>query len=253
MIVGIIQARTGASRLPKKVMLKIMGKTLLEHYVHRVSRSALLDEIVIATTRKPEDDVIIDEAEKLGVNSFRGSEHDLLERYYKCAQKYDATVVVRLTADDPFVDPEVVDRAVGIFLDNNVDFVNNHFDPTYPEGLDIEVYSMKALEKSWKEAMLLSEREHVFPYIQNHPEFFKTITFRQYRDLSYLRWTIDYDCDFQMTKRVYDHLYDGKKVFLQEDILELLEKHPEISRMNAHIRRKEGVNKTKAQDQVVRK
>jgi spore coat polysaccharide biosynthesis protein SpsF len=186
------------------------------------------------------------------VACFRGSENDLLDRYFQCAKQYNADIVVRITPDDPFVDYEVVERAIQIFLDNNVDFVTNHFEPTFPEGLDVEVYSINALTKSWNEAQLLSEREHVFPYIQNHQDLFRIINFTQENNHSHLRWTIDHQCDFEMTELIYDYLYDDKPIFLQLDILKLLEEHPEIAQMNAHINRKEGVNKTKANDMVVR-
>jgi len=248
MIIAILQARMGSSRLPNKVLRKIKGKTLLELYINRVKQSRLIDKIVTATTTKSEDDVIEETVKKLDIDCFRGSENDLLDRYYRCAQKYHASVVVRITPDDPFVDYEVIDRAIQIFKDNQVDFVTNHFEPTYPEGLDVEVYSIHALEKSWKEAKLLSEREHVFPYIKNNHDKFNIINFKQEKDHSHLRWTIDHECDYEMTKIIYDHLYEKTPIFLQEDILQLLEKHPEISEINAHIKRKEGVNRTKAND-----
>lgn len=252
MIIAILQARTGSSRLPGKVLRKIKGKTLLELYLNRVKQSRLIDKIVVATTTKSSDNTIGELAKNLGFDCFRGSESDLLDRFYQCAKKYKADVVVRLTPDDPFVDYQVVDRAIKIFNENKADFVTNHFDPTYPEGLDVEVYSIGALERSWQEAQLLSEREHVFPYIQNHQSQFKIINFRQESDYSHLRWTIDYECDFEMTKIIYDYLYDDNPIFLQDDILSVLEKHPEIAEINGHIKRKEGVNKTKAIDMIVR-
>ena len=251
MIIAILQARMGSSRLSGKVLRKIKGKTLLELYLNRVKPSQLIDKIVIATTTKSSDDAIEELAKRLGFDCFRGSESDLLDRFWQCAKKYKADVVVRLTADDPFVDYQVIDRAIKIFTENQVDFVTNHFEPTYPEGLDTEIYSIGALERSLQEAKLLSEREHVFPYIQNHQSRFKIINFRQDSDYSHLRWTIDYDCDFKMTEIIYDYLYKDKPIFLQDDILSLLEKHPEIAEMNAHINRKEGVNKTKANDMAV--
>lgn len=253
MIIGILQARTGSSRLPNKVLYEIRGKTLLEIYIERVKHSRLIEKIVIATTTRSEDDVIEKISEKLEVDYFRGSENDLVNRYYQCAKKYHADIIVRLSSDNPFVDFRVLDRAVQIFKDNEVDFVTNHFQPTYPEGLDVEVYSLHTLEKLWKEAKLLSEREHVFPYIQNHPDQFKIINFRQDNDYSHLRWVIDHKCDYQMTKVIYDYLYEKNPIFLQEDILELLGDHPEIAAMNSHIPRKEGVNKSKTNDKIITK
>lgn len=253
MVVAILQARMKSSRLPNKVLLKIKGKTLLELYIKRVQQSRLIDKIVVATTMKSEDNEIEKISHKLCIDCFRGSEGDLLDRYYQCAKEYHADVIVRGTPDDAFVDYQVIDRAVQIFKDNQVDFVTNHFEPTYPEGLDVEVYSIHALKKSWKEASLLSERAHVFPYIQNHQAEFRIINFVQDKDYSHLRWTIDYECDYEMTKVIYDYLYEEKLIFLQEDILKLLEEHPEIAEMNNHISRKEGVNKTKANDRIVKK
>jgi len=238
----------GSSRLPGKVLKTIKDKTLLELYLNRVTPSKLIDQIVVATTDQTEDNEIAKLTERLGFECFRGSEQDLLDRYYQCARKYHADVIVRITPDDPFVDYQVLDRAILIFQENNVDFVTNHLTPTYPEGLDVEIYSFSALEKLWYQAKLLSEREHVYPYIQNHPEEFRIINFTQEQDSSHLRWTIDYECDYEMTKVIYDHLYDQKHVFLQEDILQLLQKHPEIAEINTHIQRKEGVNRTKVED-----
>jgi spore coat polysaccharide biosynthesis protein SpsF (cytidylyltransferase family) len=252
MIAGILQARMGSTRFPSKVLKEIKGKSLLELYVNRVSPSRKIQKIIIATTDKPADEQIEKLAAKIGVECFRGSENDLLDRYYQCAKKFEVDVIVRLTPDDPFVDHEVIDRAIEIFIKDNVDFVTNHFDPTYPEGLDIEVYSFAAMERSWKEAKLLSEREHVFPYIQNNPDKFKIVNFKQEKDYSHFRWTIDHACDFEMTKKIYEFLYNKKQVFLQDDILNLLKEHPEIAEMNSHIKRKEGVNKTKANDKIVK-
>jgi spore coat polysaccharide biosynthesis protein SpsF (cytidylyltransferase family) len=251
MVVAIVQARMGSTRLPSKVLKTIKSKTLLELYVNRVKPSKLIDKIVIATTTNLLDDAICKLADKIGVDCFRGSEGDLLDRYYQCALKYNASVIVRITPDDPFVDYEVVDKAIGLFKENDVDFVTNHFEPTYPEGLDVEVYSMQALERSWKEAKLLSEREHVFPYIQNHQDDFKIINFKQDEDFSHLRWTIDHQCDFDMAKTVYSYLYEKKNIFIQDDIIKLIEEHPEIAEINSHIKRKEGVNKTKAEDKYI--
>ena len=251
MIIAILQARMGSTRLPGKVLKTIKKKTLLELYINRVKPCQLIDKIVVATTDLEQDNTIEELVVRLGFECFRGSEKDLLDRYYKCACRYNAEVIVRVTPDDPFVDYRVVDRGISIFLENNVDFVTNHLTPTYPEGLDVEIYSFSALEKLWYQAKLLSEREHVFPYIQNHPEEFRIINFTQEQDSSHLRWTIDYECDYEMTKVIYEHLYDQKKLFLQKDIIQLLQKNPEIAEMNAHIQRKEGVNRTKTNDQII--
>ena len=249
MIIAIIQARMGSTRFPQKMMKSIFGKPLIELYVNRVKPSKLIDQIVIATTTKPEDNVFEKIATKAEIELFRGSENDLLDRYYMCAKHYGTpTGVVRLTSDDVFVDHEVIDHAIAVYQAEQVDFVTNHFEPTYPEGLDVEIYRFDTLEKAWRNATLLSEREHVFPFIQNHPEQFKIINFKQKKNYSHLRWTIDYECDYDMAKLVYNHLYEKKPIFLQKDIIEIIRQYPEIAKVNSHIKRKEGVNKSKAED-----
>ena len=226
MIIAIIQARTGSTRLPGKICMQIEGKTLLELFINRVKPSKKIQKIIVATTTLKQDDPIIDICKKANVEYYRGSENDLLDRYYQCAKLNGASIIVRITPDDPFVDHEVIDRGIDTFLNNNVDFVTNHFEPTYPEGLDMEVYSFQALERSWNEAKRPSESEHVFPYIQNNPDKFKIINFKQDTNYSHLRWTIDHQCDFDMTKLIYSYLYKSKPIFLQQDILDLIEKHP---------------------------
>jgi spore coat polysaccharide biosynthesis protein SpsF (cytidylyltransferase family) len=248
MVIAIIQARTGSSRLPQKVLLKIREKTLLELYIARLRRSRSIDKIVIATTQKPDDLIIEEIARKCRIDCFKGAENDLVDRYYQCAKKYEADTIVRVTSDDPFVDYQIIDRAITIFRESRADFVTNHFKPTYPEGLDVEIYSFQTLKRIWQDARLPSEREHVFPFVENNQDKFKIINFSQNQNNSHIRWTIDYECDYEMTKAVYDVLYDDNPVFLQKDILDLLEKNPQISELNNHIERKEGVNKSKSLD-----
>ena len=249
MLAAILQARTGSTRLPNKVLKKIYGKTLLELFVNRIRSSSLIEKIIIATTSNADDNVIEELAQEIGVDCFRGNENDLLDRYYCCAKQFNVDPILRITPDDPFVDYQIIEKGVKIYRNTTVNFVTNHFEPTYPEGLDIEIYSFETLEKCWKRAKLASEREHVFLYIQNHPEEFKIVNFGQERNYSHLRWTIDYQCDFEMTKAIYRHLYVQNHVFLQDDILKLLRKYPEIAELNSHIGRKEGINKSKSLDQ----
>lgn len=252
MIAGIIQSRTGSNRCSFKVLKKIKNKTLVELYVERVRKSLLIDKIIIATTINKQDDIIEKISKKIDIDCFRGSEDDLIDRYYKCSKKYNVDIVVRLCNDDLFVDYEVIDRAIKIF-NNNQDkmaIVTNHFKPTYPEGLDIDVFSFKGLEKSWKESTLKSEREHVFPYFFKNKNKFKIINFEQKNNYSYLRWTIDYEDDFKMVKEVYKHLYDEKQYFVQKDILKLLEEYPEIIKINSDIGHYEGIKKSFKEDGI---
>jgi spore coat polysaccharide biosynthesis protein SpsF len=249
-VVGIIQARTGSTRFPNKVLEKINNKTLLEYYIERVKFSTSLDQIVLATTVNPADNIIEEIAQKEGISYLRGSENDLLDRYYEAAKRNNANIVVRLTSDDAFVDPDVIDRAVKIFQDNylQLDFVNNHLEPSYPEGLDVEVYAFDALAFAWRHSKLKSEREHVFLSITNYPEKYSIYTFKNNEDYSFLRWTVDYECDFEMVKKVYKKLYQPNRIFKYDDLIALYKTNPEIFEINSHIKRKEGVNKTIAED-----
>jgi spore coat polysaccharide biosynthesis protein SpsF len=242
-IIGIIQGRTGSTRFPNKLLKKINGKTLIELYIERVKHSKLLDDVVFATSTNEEDSIFIDMLKNVSI--FRGSENDLLDRYYQCSKKYEADIIVRLTSDDAFVDPDVIDRAVSILKENKyIDFVTNHFEPTYPEGLDIEAYTFRTLEHLWLNAKKKYQREHVFPYVQENKSEFKIINFKQDIDYSKYRWTIDYECDYEMVKKIYEYLYKDTIIFKQEDIIILLKDNPEIAKINSHIKRKEGVNKS---------
>lgn len=248
MIAGILQVRTGATRLPFKVLKEIKGKTLIELYIERVKCSMLMDKVIIATTTNPNDDIIEELAAKIGVDCFRGSENDLIDRYYQCAKQFNVDVIVRLCNDDPFVDYEVIDEAIETLTISGADWVTNHLNPTYPEGLDIDVFHFKILKYIWKNAKLKSEREHVFPYVYNNMDEFKVVSMEQEVDRSGLRWTLDYEEDFKMTEKVYEYLYDEKRIFLQDDILELLLIHPEIKDINSDIEHYEGIKKSFKED-----
>ena len=241
MIAAIIQVRTGSTRLPGKILIDIAGKPLLEHIVDRVRLSRLIDRIIIATTTNGRDQVILEMAQTWGIESYAGSEEDVLDRFYQTAKLYGAETIVRITPDDPFKDPEVIDKVISYYLGHkdNLDYVSNTLKPTYPEGLDVEVFSFDALEKAWKEAKRPSEREHVTPYIWNHPEIFRLANVENDEDLSHLRWTLDYEEDLRFVREVYDRLYHGQ-VFLMKDVLALLRAEPELAQINQGITRNAG-------------
>ncbi len=245
MIAAIIQARMGSTRLQGKVLIDIGGKPLLEHVVERVRKSRLIDDIIIATTDNEQDKAIIKFARRRGIPYYAGSENDVLDRFYQAAQKFCVEVIVRITPDDPFKDPEVIDKIIRHYLTSKdkLDYVSNTIKPTYPEGLDVEVFSFAALEKAWNEARKDSEREHVTPYIWNHPELFRLANIENSEDLSHLRWTLDYEEDLRLAREVYARLYRGQ-VFLMKDILALLSAEPELARINQGITRNEGYLKS---------
>jgi spore coat polysaccharide biosynthesis protein SpsF len=240
-VTAIIQARMGSTRLPGKVLKEIQGKPILWHIIHRTKASKLIDEIIVATTTNVEDKKIMELTNSLGVRSFRGCEQDVLDRYYQAAKKFKADVIVRITADDPFKDPGVIDEVISIFLNNgdNLDYASNTIDPTYPEGIDVEVFSFTALECAWTEASSKFEREHVTPYIWRNTEKFKVKNvINKSGNLSNLRWTLDTEEDLSFITEVYNKLYTEDKVFLMEDVLILLAQHPEISKINENVERR---------------
>lgn len=231
----------GSTRLPGKIMKKVLGKPLLEYQIERVRRSKFINQLVIATTTKETEQPIIDLCERLSVNYYRGSEDDVLSRYFEAANEYDAEVVVRLTSDCPLIDPHIIDEIITKYLTNNgiYDYVSNTIERTYPRGFDVEVFSMKSLEQSFLEAKDTVEREHVTPYIYHHPDKFKLAFFKHRVDLSTYRLTVDTVEDLDVITRLITALYERhKECFILEDIIHLLQEKPEWSLINAHIEQK---------------
>lgn len=231
-VVAIIQARMGSSRRPGKTLADISGKPLIWHVVERTRASQTVDAVVLATTSEENDQQLLRIAEEYGILGYAGSLNDVLDRFYQAACLSHAEIIVRVTADDPFKDPQVIDRVVTCLLENpELDYASNTIEPTYPEGLDIEVFTFKALERAWNEARLTSEREHVTPYIWKNPEKFNILNLRHSHDLSSLRWTLDYEEDLQFTREIYDRLYHGQ-IFLMDEILGLLAREPHLLEIN---------------------
>jgi spore coat polysaccharide biosynthesis protein SpsF len=241
--VAIIQARTGSTRLPAKTLRILYDRPLLGHVIERVAASRLVGEIVVATSADAADDPIEDLASRMGIGIFRGSETDVLARYHGAASACGADVVVRVTADDPFKDPEIIDHAVSLLASGRFDYCSNTIIPTFPEGIDIEVFTFEALDKAHSEAVLNSEREHVTPYIWKHPERFSIHNFKNDEDLSGLRWTIDYQADFEFAQAVYQRLCPAKRIFLMNDVLDLVRREQILGGLSAQVARNEGYHK----------
>lgn len=241
--VAIIQARMGSTRLPGKVLKKVLGKPLLEYQLERVKKSRLIDEIVVATTVKEQDQPIVDFCMEKGVSCYRGSEEDVLARYYEAAKEYEAEIVVRLTSDCPVIDPGVIDRVIQAFLeDEEADYVSNTLERTFPRGMDTEVFSFQALEQAFQSARMQSEREHVTPYIWKNSDRFSIKSVFHRDDLSIHRWTVDTPEDFELIKKMIEHLYRVQRDFSMEDMLQLLDQHPQWKEINAHIEQKKVEN-----------
>jgi spore coat polysaccharide biosynthesis protein SpsF len=244
-VVAIIQARMGSTRLPSKVLADIAGKTMLQRVVERTSAAKSVDDVVVATTNSKEDDALVNYLANEGIcDVFRGSVDDVLSRYYECAKLHRADIVVRVTADDPLKDPQIIDKAIRLLnKDLALDYCSNTMEPSYPEGLDIEVVHFSALEQAHNEAQLASEREHVTPYIWKHPNLFRTLNFKSDRNLKEWRWTVDKSEDIAFMRCVFKEFKDHPLVPYQ-DVIAWLDQNPKIREINSGINRNEGYLKS---------
>lgn len=240
--VAIIQARMTSSRLPGKILADIAGSAMLLHVVRRARRCTALDLVAVATTVNATDDDVVRLCGANAIPCCRGSEEDVLDRYYQAARALSADVVVRITADCPLLDPEVVDKVVAAFQASNCDYASNVLEPTYPDGLDTEVMSWATLERAWRDAKLKSEREHVTLYIRNHPELFRLVNVKHEEDLSRLRWTVDESRDLDLVRTVFARL--GTDAFGMKETMALLRHDPALRELNAGIERNEGLTKS---------
>lgn len=240
-IVAIIQARMSSSRLPGKVLKEISGKPMLQHVVERVRRSQIVDEVLVATTVEASDDPLADYCQQNGIAVFRGPLQDVLDRFYQAAKSCGADVVVRITADCPVIDPQLIDDLVRQFLAAKVDFAANRLPPpwkrTYPIGLDTEVCTFSALERAWKEADQPYQREHVMPYLYEQDGRFEILVTNYASDLGSQRWTVDAPEDLEFIQRVFA-AFGGRNDFGWMDVWKLVAEHPELSEINAGVRHK---------------
>ena len=247
-VIAILQARMSSSRLPQKVLHPIVGKPMLALQCERVLRSKLIDSLIIATSNDESDQPIEALGNALGLPVYRGSLENVLERYYRAAQTTSAKHIVRITGDCPLAAPEIIDAVIAHHLAEQADYTSNCHPPTLPDGLDVEVMTIAALNQAYSKATKPSEKEHVTPYIVNHPEQFHLANYLHPQDLSQFRWTVDQREDFELVERIYQQLYPKNRAFTTEDILALMQAHPELQAINANINRNEGMEKSFKQD-----
>jgi len=238
--VAIVQARVGSTRLPGKVLLDLAGKTVLERVVERVSRFTLVDEVVVATSELRADDPVAAECARIGVETFRGSESDVLDRFVGAADATGADVCVRLTADCPLLDPGVSDSIISVFheADGVADYASNKIPQSFPRGLDTEVFSREALGRTAREARETYERVHVTAYMYRHPERFSLISVTSDVDRADWRWTVDTAEDLEFVREIYGRL-GGTDDFSWHDVVALLDEEPSLKWINATVKQKE--------------
>lgn len=248
MNLAIIQARSSSTRLPGKVLKPILGVPMLLRQIERVVRSRRIENLVVATSVDPSDNEIERLCQSNRIECIRGSLDDVLDRFYRAATKFQPDHVVRLTADCPLSDPDVIDRVIEFYESGNFDYASNTIEPTFPDGLDVEVFRAQCLYEAWQEARLPSEREHVTPFIRRRPTRYGIGQYRNVTDLSELRWTVDEEIDFQLITNIYESLYPKNQDFRVNDILAFLEANPHLKTINTQFRRNEGMERSLKSD-----
>lgn len=249
-VLAIIQARMGSTRLPGKVLLDLEGKTVLERVIERVSASKLVDKVLVATTISDKDLPLVELCARLGVSVFCGAENDVLDRFYQAAKLFKPENMVRITADCPLIDSHIIDSTIKLLHETGADYASNQLEEKYPDGLDVEVFTFKALEKAWSEARMYSEREHVTPYIRNNRKIFKIAGLKAVKDHSDKRWTLDNEEDYVFISAVYKNISGQKDLFGMTSVLALMKEMPELEKINNHIKRNEGYAKSLKEDRI---
>lgn len=241
-VLCIIQARLGSTRLPGKVLKKLSGKSVLEHVIYRVSKSNLIDQIIVATTTNKEDDKIIDECLKIGVNYYRGDENNVLSRYYETAFDKGYETIIRITSDCPLIDPKIIDNMIRYFNNENekyrLDYLSNSLKETFPRGFDVEIFTFNSLKEAYENATLEYEKEHVTPYIYLNQDKFTIKNYYNSNKYQNYRLTLDTYEDYLVIKNIYDNIYKEDRMFFYEDIISYLNQYPEIANINQHIKQK---------------
>jgi spore coat polysaccharide biosynthesis protein SpsF len=250
MILGILQARVSSTRLPGKVLRPLLGRPMLARQIERMRRSIRMEHLLVATSDHGSDDPIQALCEAEGVDCCRGNLEDVLDRFYQAAHRLAPLHVVRLTGDCPLIDPEIIDRVVEHHIQGAFEYTSNSVERTFPDGLDVEVMTFEALARMWRDAGKPSEREHVTPYLYNHPEQFRIGKVTQAHDQSRMRWTVDEPADFEMITRIYEALYPLNASFGMTDVLDFLALNPNIQASNAMFGINEGYERSLHKDIV---
>lgn len=249
MILAILQARVSSSRLPGKVLLPVAGAPMLARQLERIKRSQKIDQLIVATSDEVSDDPIAQLCLNESVSCYRGSLQDVLDRFYQAAKPVNPEHVIRLTGDCPLSDPDLIDAMILSHIEGEYDYTSNALEPTYPDGLDVEVFRYRCLEEAWDNAKLRSEREHVTPYIHQRPSQFRINQYKNNIDLSDLRWTVDERLDYELITHIYQTLYPSKPAFTTGDILAYLKENPVFMQYNTGFQRNEGYMKSLQNDQ----
>lgn len=236
-VVIIVQARTGSTRLPGKILKEVMGKPLLSYLLERLKRVVLCNEICVATTTKEQEQPIVDICSQLSVKVFRGSEENVLERYFLAAQNLNANAIVRITSDCPLIDPIEIDKLIAYYLANSgcYDYTSHGLERTYPMGMEAEIFSFDALKRTYQEAKSDSEKEHVTLYMRRNPALFRLGNLAYHENKKNHRWTVDTAEDFELIAKIIENLYPANFEFSLKDIIDICERNPQWQEINGHV------------------
>lgn len=251
-VLAVLQARMSSSRLPGKVLADIAGVPMLVRQVARIRQSRMIDGLVLATSVDPSDDALAHAADENGIEVIRGSLDDVLERYANVARRFYPAHIVRLTGDCPLVDPDVVDAVVAHHLVSRADITSNAYEPTFPDGLDVEVVRTQVLLEAAEKADRAFEREHVTPFVYDPKNHYRVIHYRAPVDLSALRWTVDEPEDLEFVRQVFVALLPMGIDFRMHDVLQLLSANPQLSEMNTRFARNAGLARSIAEEEAAR-
>ena len=248
MIIALIQARMGSTRLRGKVLMPLGGKPAIDHVISRAKNASQIDDVIVVTSIDPANLPLIHHVSGTGTRVFVGSEDDVLDRFWQATRLTRAAHIVRITADCPLLDPRVVDEVIKTHLEKENDYTSNTDPPTWPDGLDVEVMKRSVLEAAWRESSDQHDREHVTPFMRRNNTRFRLENVGSPRDLSHHRWTLDQDEDYQLLSRVFDEMTSTGALWTTSQVLEFLDSHPELLHLNARIIRNEGSLKTQGND-----
>jgi len=243
-IIAVIQGRMGSTRLPGKVLADIEGKPLIWHIFNRLQKISLISEVVISTTNQSTDKPLIEFAKKENIAYFAGSEDDIIDRIYKTGEKFSCDILVKINADCPLIDIELIENGINLFLSskNKPDLITNCVEETFPEGMQYSIFNFNVIKKIWLTLKESFWREYFYRFMIENKNNFSIINIKNEKDLSKLRWTVDYQEDLEFVKKIYSKLYSKNQFFGMNEILNLLDKNPEIRKINDKYSSKVGIN-----------
>ncbi|KAF6246728.1 acylneuraminate cytidylyltransferase [Nitrosopumilus sp. b3] len=250
-IVLIIQARTGSTRFPEKVLKLIQKKSMIWHVINRVKQIPKIDVIVLATTKKKEDLVLVNIAKNNDIQYFQGKTHNVLDRFFQCAKKFNADIIIRITSDCPLIDPKLIQQMLHVYLNHDYDYLSNTIKPTFPDGLDVEIFSFQALEQAFHSAKWKSEIEHVTPYIKKNSKIFKIFNYENKKNFSNIRLTVDEPLDLKLIRKIYKK-FRPKLIFSLNDIIKIISNDPNFFLINRDLERDAGYKKSLQYDKQIR-